>query len=369
MASTATSTPGNQPFLRRTISMAHDSESSAPPTAVASPFDSPRPSASSTSLSSLGSEDGPEIKADYGTLLDLDGNPFVPPDFTIKQIRDAIPEHCFVRSPLKGFAYIARDMLCLATTFYVFHTYVTPELVPSKPARAGLWALYTFLQGLFGTGLWVIGHECGHGAFSPSRTLNDVTGWVLHSALLVPFFSWKLSHSAHHKATGNMDRDMVFVPKTREVRASRMGRLAHELGELTEETPLYTLIMLLGQQLIGWQNYLLANVTGHDNHENQREGRGKGKKNGLFGGVNHFNPNSPLYDNRHSHQIVYSNIGITLAAAGLYYLGNRFGWSNMVVWYFVPYFWVHHWLGEFFPCSLLSSRRLSDSLAASLLAP
>lgn len=348
MATTSASL-GPKPNLRRNISP--DSESSAPPTASASPCDSPRPSASSTSLSSLASEAAAAApaKPDYGTLTDLYGNVFEPPDFTIKQIRDAIPKHCYERSALKGYAYIGRDLLCLATTFYLFHNYVTPETVPSTPARAALWGLYTFLQGLFGTGIWVIAHECGHQAFSTSRFLNDATGFVLHSALLVPFFSWKLSHAAHHKATGNMERDMVFVPRTREQHASRIGKLAHELAELTEETPLYTLANLVGQQLIGWQNYLLTNVTGHNNHENQREGRGKGKRNGLFGGVNHFNPSSPLYDARHAKLIVLSDVGILLAVAALYYLGSRFGWANMAVWYFVPYLWVNHWLGEFFP--------------------
>jgi len=28
----------------------------------------------------------------------------------------------------------------------------------------------------------------------------------------------------------------------------------------------------------------------------------------------------------------------------LYYLGNTYGWSNMLVWYFLPYLWVNHWL-------------------------
>lgn len=345
MATTSASL-GNKPNLRRTISP--ESESSAPPTASASPFDSPRPSASSTSLSSLASEaEGAAAKPDYGELTDLYGNRFEPPDFTIKELRDAIPKHCFERSALRGYSYIARDVLCLATTFYIFHNYVTPETVPSYGARVALWGLYTFLQGLFGTGLWVIGHECGHQAFSTSKTINDATGFVLHSALLVPFFSWKLSHSAHHKATGNMERDMVFVPRTREAHATRLGRLAHELAELTEETPLYTLLNLVGQQLIGWQNYLLTNVTGHNNHENQREGRGKGKKNGLFTGVNHFNPSSPLYDERHFNLILLSDLGILMAGTALYYLGKTYGWANLAVWYFVPYFWVHHWLGEF----------------------
>lgn len=323
--------------LRRTLTSttATDSES-------ASPFDSPRPSASSTSLSSLASADAP---AKYAGLVDTYGNDFTPPDFTIKDIRDAIPKHCFERSALRGYSYILRDVACLAATFALFHNLVTPDHISSTPLRAALWGLYGVLQGLFATGLWVIAHECGHGAFSPSRLVNDVTGWVLHSALLVPYFSWQISHSKHHKATGNMERDMVFVPRTREQQASRVGRMVHELGELAEETPAFTLLMLVLQQLVGWPNYLVTNVTGHDCHERQREGRGRGKKNGLGGGVNHFDPRSPLYEQKDAKLIVLSDIGIGLAAAALVYLGNRFGWSNLAVWYFIPYLWVNHWLG------------------------
>lgn len=104
-------------------------------------------------------------------------------------------------------------------------------------------------------------HECGHQSFSPSKVLNDTTGWICHSALLVPYFSWKISHGKHHKATGNMERDMVFVPKTREAYATRIGRFVHELDELTEEAPIATLLHSLGQQLAGWPMYLFGNVT------------------------------------------------------------------------------------------------------------
>jgi omega-6 fatty acid desaturase (delta-12 desaturase) len=287
-------------------------------------------------------------EAEFGRLVDTYGNEFKVPDFTIKDIRDAIPKHCFQRSALKGYYYILRDIVCLATTFYVFHNYVTPETVPSTPARGALWAVYTILQGLFGTGLWVIAHECGHGAFSDSRLINDMTGWVLHSALLVPYFSWQISHRKHHAATGNMERDMVFIPRTREQHASRIGKMVHELSELTEETPAYTLLMLVMQQLVGWPNYLLTNITGHNHHERQREGRGKGKHNGLGGGVNHFDPSSPLYEAKDAKLIVLSDIGLLLAFGTLYYLGNTFGWYNMAVWYFIPYLWVNHWLGKFF---------------------
>ncbi|KAL2133098.1 hypothetical protein VTI74DRAFT_2929 [Chaetomium olivicolor] len=338
---TASSLPAaNKPFLRRNItSTTVDSDSSA----VVSPIDSPRPSASSTSLSSLASEDVTPAKK-YGKLIDTYGNEFEVPDFTIKDIRDAIPKHCYERSAIRSLGYVARDMVYLATTFVIWNKFVTPEYIPSQPLRVVLWGVYTFLQGLFGTGLWVLAHECGHQAFSPSQKLNNFVGWVLHSALLVPYFSWQLSHSKHHKATGNMARDMVFLPRTREQHATRIGRMVHELSELTEETPIYTLIHLVGQQLIGWWNYLLTNVTGHNNHERQREGRGKGKKNGWGGGVNHFDPRSPLYENRDAPYILLSDLGIILTISALVYLGKTFGWSNMFVWYFLPYLWVNHWL-------------------------
>ncbi len=89
----------------------------------------------------------------YGKLIDTNGNEFEVPDYTIKDIRDAIPKHCFERSALRGLSYVARDMVLLGTTFYVFYTYGTPESVPSKAARFALWSVYAFIQGLFGTEL------------------------------------------------------------------------------------------------------------------------------------------------------------------------------------------------------------------------
>jgi len=52
-------------------------------------------------------------------------------------------------------------------------------------ARVSLWAIYGFVVGLFSTGLWVIAHECGHQAFSESKIINNIVGWVLHSAYVL----------------------------------------------------------------------------------------------------------------------------------------------------------------------------------------
>ena len=304
-------------------------------------------SLSSSATDTINLPTGKKAMTADATLFDAYGKEFKLPDYTIKQIRDAIPAHCYKRSAFRGFLYVARDLSLLASTFYLFHNYVAPSTIPSAPARVALWGLYTLLQGLYGTGLWVLAHECGHQAFSESSSLNDVTGWILHSALLVPYFSFKLSHSRHHAYTNNLARDMVLVPKTREVYATRIGKLAHELSELTEETPIWSALELLGLCLLGWPLYLLSNEGGHDNHATQREGRGLGKQNGLGGGVNHFDPNSPIFESKDARLILWSNAGLAIAGSILYYLGQRFGWANLFVWYFIPYLWVNHWLGTF----------------------
>lgn len=306
-----------------------------------SPADSLRPSPSSTSLSSLASEDFQPHK-----LVDSYGHVFEIPDFSVNQIHKAIPRHCFERSALRGLSYVGRDLASLAVVFFIFHRLLTPENVPSTILRGFLWFIYTFIQGLFGTGLWVLAHECGHQSFSTSKKLNDTVGWICHSALLVPYFSWKISHGKHHKATGHMERDMVFVPQTREQYASSLGKILHELGELTEETPIATFIHLLSQQLGGWPMYLITNVTGHNCHEGQSEGRGRGKRNGFGGRVNHFDPQSPLFESKDAKLVVLSDIGLSLMGILLYSIGKSFGWANLFVWYFGPYLWVNHWLGK-----------------------
>ena len=329
--------------LQRNLTV-DSSVSSASTTPTDSPFDSPQRSPSSTSISSLEAEDPP--KPNPLKLVDTYGNQFELPDYSIKQIRDAIPAHCYERSRLTGLAYVARDAALLAATFYFFHNYVTPGNIPSTALRISLWAIYTILQGLFATGLWVLAHECGHQSFSPSKTLNDSVGWILHSALLVPYFSWKISHGKHHKATGHLQKDMVFVPHKREQYGSRFGKLAHEISELAEETPIYTAATLIQQQIAGWPTYLITNITGHNAHERQAEGKGKGKRNGLMTGVNHFSTSSPLYDQKDEHLILLSDLGLLITAGLLVLVGKIFGWGSLLVWYILPYLWVNHWLGK-----------------------
>lgn len=49
-----------------------------------------------------------------------------------------------------------------------------------------VWIVYALLTGTFMTGVWVLGHECGHGSFSVSKLKNDILGYILHTVVLVP---------------------------------------------------------------------------------------------------------------------------------------------------------------------------------------
>ena len=40
----------------------------------------------------------------------------------------------------------------------------------------------------------VIAHECGHQSFSESEFWNNFFGTILHSLLLVPYHSWRITH-------------------------------------------------------------------------------------------------------------------------------------------------------------------------------
>jgi len=79
----------------------------------------------------------------------------------------------------------------LIGVFYNAAAYIEPLLTPEhitlpspgfySLTRFALWSLYGFATGLVGTGLWHIGHECGHQAFSESKFINNFVGWVLHT--------------------------------------------------------------------------------------------------------------------------------------------------------------------------------------------
>ncbi|MGF1626367.1 MAG: fatty acid desaturase [Alphaproteobacteria bacterium] len=54
--------------------------------------------------------------------------------------------------------------------------------------------------------IFIIQHDCGHGAFFRSRTANQVLGFICGLLTLTPYHSWKRQHAGHHGIWNNLDR-------------------------------------------------------------------------------------------------------------------------------------------------------------------
>ncbi|KAI3801389.1 hypothetical protein L1987_29494 [Smallanthus sonchifolius] len=204
------------------------------------------------------------------------------PPFTLADLKKAIPPHCFQRSTIRSFSYLAADLTAALVLYYVATTYI-PHLPHPLPYLA--WPLYWLLEGCMFMGLWLIAHECGHHAFTDHVWLEDTVGFILHSFLMTPYFSWKISHRRHHANTGSLEHDEVYVPKTR----SKLDASAFYL-----DNPVGRILTLLVKLTLGWYIYLSINAAGRPYDK--------------F--ASHYDPRSPIFSDNERVLILLSDIGL-----------------------------------------------------------
>ncbi|KAJ8132721.1 hypothetical protein O1611_g902 [Lasiodiplodia mahajangana] len=251
----------------------------------------------------------------------------------MSRLRQAIPKHCFEPSIARSMSYVALD------TFAYFALLTIAIWLHGK---VGSWASFTIryliypaLAGLPLTGLWINGHECGHGAFSKSKTVNNIVGMILHSALLAPYYAWRSSHGRHHQYANNMSTDLNYVPFTlSEYELSLAQRLTAD--HMGEDSPIVVSCRILVQQVFGWPWYLLTHITA-GRESSPRRSRG-------WWDNTHFLPSSSLFRKSEYWDIVISDVGILSMIGCLYVLGNRFGSETMLWAYVLPWAWVNHWI-------------------------
>ena len=82
---------------------------------------------------------------------------------TKAEFRKAIPKHLMQRNTAKSMMYAVISVLQSAACLAV------GAMIPLKWAAAPLWLAYAAVAGTVWTGMWVVAHECGHGAFSDNR--------------------------------------------------------------------------------------------------------------------------------------------------------------------------------------------------------
>ena len=61
-------------------------------------------------------------------------------------------------------------------------------------------------NGAFLVRIFIIQHDCGHGAFLKNRRAQDWVGRVLGVLTLTPYAVWRRAHSIHHAGHGNLDQ-------------------------------------------------------------------------------------------------------------------------------------------------------------------
>ncbi|EJD40469.1 delta12-fatty acid desaturase [Auricularia subglabra TFB-10046 SS5] len=276
---------------------------------------------------------------------------FIVPGLTVKDLLSAIPPHCQKRSALRSSTYIVWDAALLYGFYWLAARasgWLTPEHVQlPHPALytvgwLAIWALYSFAAGLVATGLWVIAHECGHQAFSESKFLNNVVGWVLHSGLGVPYHSWRITHAKHHASTGHLYQDQVYVPRSRSelglppfdpagedlLGSSVTEKVKAELWEALGDSPIGAALGAGSYLLFGWHAHIIFNASGQP----------------YPSGTNHFNPRPPLYAPHQFWQIIASDIGVAIWLGAVVYWSWTRSFGEMMRIYGLPYLWVNHWL-------------------------
>lgn len=54
--------------------------------------------------------------------------------------------------------------------------------------------------------IFIIFHDCGHGAFFKSKLANDVVGIIFGILTFTPYHRWHHAHLIHHRTAGNLDK-------------------------------------------------------------------------------------------------------------------------------------------------------------------
>ncbi len=122
------------------------------------------------------------------------------------------------------------------------------ELALTAVPLAALWAAAWFVYsigfwwaslllavpaGCFMVRLFIIQHDCGHGAFFANKMANDWLGRALGVMTLTPYDFWRKTHAIHHATSANLDRRGIGDVDTLTVREylarSPWGRLKYRL--------------------------------------------------------------------------------------------------------------------------------------------
>jgi omega-6 fatty acid desaturase (delta-12 desaturase) len=121
--------------------------------------------------------------------------------------------------------------------------------------------------------LFMLQHDCGHGAFFRHRLTNDWVGRLIGVLTLTPYDFWRRTHAIHHSTSGNLDRrgtgDIDTLTVHEYLARSRWGRLCYRVYRhpiiMFGVGPAYLFIVRhrlpVGLMRGGWQPWLSTMAT------------------------------------------------------------------------------------------------------------
>lgn len=116
--------------------------------------------------------------------------------------------------------------------------------------------------------LFMIQHDCGHGAFFQRRATNDWVGRFIGVVTLTPYGFWRRTHAEHHAGVGNLDRrglgDIITLTVDEYLSLSPVGRLGYRIYRnpaiMFGLIPAYVFLLHyrvpFGLMTAGWQPWL-----------------------------------------------------------------------------------------------------------------
>ena len=209
--------------------------------------------------------------------------------------------------------FVFRDFAFAGLVVYGMNQMTSVSILLTYP-------IYSLVTGTILTGIWVIGHECGHGAFGDNWIQNDLVGFLLHSFLLVPYFSWKYSHNKHHKYTNHLVLGDTHVPPLKRP----FTFLRTTLGD-----DAFAFIDVIMHLILGWPLYLFNYATG-GRTQSDLTSRLDPKKS-----KSHFVSSS---------QVMKPSWKIELSTAGCLVTICIISYYGLWYWYIGPYLVVNSWL-------------------------
>ena len=174
----------------------------------------------------------------------------------LNNMRKAIPEEAFKKDVVKSFYFFFFDYAMVSGSIYCLMYLNNSGFMATLPT----WLQYVVagilwnIAGFFMWGIFVVGHDCGHGTFSDNWLLNDIIGHICHGSIMVPYYPWQLSHRRHHMYHNHVDKDYSHPWYT----PDKLEKEDEHLARMMEKFPFIRFFF----PFIGWQLYLYGMPDG-----------------------------------------------------------------------------------------------------------